>query len=60
MASTYEGAHFQSDYSIQGVPQSANDSQGGITGAFYNGPNRIIDEDPFWVNVVLADGTTSW
>lgn len=52
MASTHEGANFNPVYSTAIVPQSANDSQGGITGNFYTG-NRVIDPDPFFVSVVL-------
>jgi hypothetical protein len=59
MASTYEGAAFQSDYSTAIVPASANNSQGGLTSSFYSG-NRVIDTDPFFVRAVLANGTASW
>lgn len=59
MASTYEGAAFQSVYTTAIVPSSANSSQGGLTGAFYSS-NRVIGYDPFYVNVVLTNGTPSW
>jgi hypothetical protein len=60
MASTYEGAAFQSDYSTAIVPVSANSSQGGLTNAFY-GSNRILDGiDPFYVLAILTNGTPSW
>lgn len=57
--STYQGAYFQSVWSAIAVPVSANSSQGGLTGAFYNS-NRVIDDDPFYVNVVLQSGAVSW
>jgi hypothetical protein len=57
--STYQGAAFQSVWSAVPVPISANSSQGGLTGAFYNS-NRVIDDDPFYVNVVLQNGAVSW
>jgi hypothetical protein len=59
MASTYEGAAFNSDYSIAIVPASANSSQGGILSNFY-GSNRVIDNDLFMVLSVLPNGTASW
>lgn len=59
LASTYEGAAFQSDYSAVAVPKFANDSQGGITGNFYT-TNRVIDGDQFYANAVLSNGTRSW
>lgn len=59
LASTYEGAAFNADYSVVGVPPSANSSQGGITSAFYTG-NRVIDNDGFYVRAILPDGTASW
>ena len=59
MASTYEGAAFQSDYSVAVVPESANSSQGGLTNGFYSG-NRVIDTDPFFVRAVLPGGASSW
>jgi hypothetical protein len=59
MASTYEGAAFNSDYSIAIVPASANSSQGGILSNFY-GSNRVIDSDLFMVLSVLPNGTASW
>ena len=59
LASTYQGAYFQDDYSTAVVPSSANNSQGGLTGTFYTS-NRVIDGDPFMVDVVLANGTYSW
>jgi len=59
LATTYEGAAFNSDFSVFVVPTSANDSQGGITGSFY-GSNRVIDDDAFWVRAILPNGTASW
>lgn len=59
MASTYEGAAFQSDYSVAVVPESANSSQGGLTSGFYSG-NRVIDTDPFYVQAILPGGASSW
>jgi len=59
MASTYEGAAFNSDYSVAIVPSSANSSQGGILGNFYSS-NRVIDNDLFMVVSVLPNGTASW
>lgn len=59
LASTYQGAAFQSDFSTAIVPASANNSQGGITSNFYTG-NRIIDGDSFYVLAVLSTGATSW
>jgi hypothetical protein len=59
MASTFEGAAFNSDYSIRIVPKSANDSQGGLTGTFYNN-NRVISDDDFLVDPILPNGTPSW
>ena len=52
-------AAFNSDYSTAIVPESANSSQGGLTGAFYTG-NRVIDSDEFYVRAILANGTASW
>jgi len=31
----------------------------GLTGSFYSS-NRVIDDDPFYVNVVLINGQVSW
>ena len=59
LASTYQGAFFNSDFSTAIVPQSANDSQGGIMSSFY-GSNRVVDGDQFLVLAVLDDGTPSW
>jgi hypothetical protein len=59
MASTYEGAAFNSDYSVAIVPSSANSSQGGILSNFY-GTNRVIDNDLFMALSVLPNGTASW
>ena len=59
LATTYQGAFFQSDYSAVAVPSTANSSQGGLTSAF-NKSNRVIDDDPFYVNVVLQSGAVSW
>jgi hypothetical protein len=59
LATTYQGAYFQPVYSAVAVPASANSSQGGLTSAF-NNSNRVIDDDPFYVNVVLMNGQVSW
>lgn len=59
LASTYQGAAFQSVYSAVPVLASANSSQGGITGQFYLN-NRVNDDDPFYVDAILANGTPSW
>jgi len=59
LASTYQGAAFQSVYSAVAVPSSANNSQGGLTSAFYTS-NRVNDDDPFYVDAVLPNGTYSW
>lgn len=59
MATTHQGAAFNSDYSTAIVPASANSSQGGLTRAFYRG-NRVIDGDPFYVLAILPNGTLSW
>ena len=59
MASTYEGAAFNTDYSTTIVPASANSSQGGILSNFYSS-NRVIDNDLFMVLSVLPTGTASW
>jgi hypothetical protein len=60
MASTYEGAAFQPDFSAVAVPTNANSSQGGILNAFYSGANRVVDGDFFYVKAILADGSASW
>jgi hypothetical protein len=63
LASTREGAAYKSDgpqdWSWRTVSVTANNSQGGLTGTFYN-QNRILDGDPFWVQAVLNDGRRSW
>jgi hypothetical protein len=59
LATTYQGAAFQPVYSAVAVPSSANSSQGGLTNAFYQS-NRVNDDDPFYVNVILPNGTPSW
>jgi hypothetical protein len=59
LASTYEGAAFNSDYSTAPVPLSANNSQGGITSNFYTS-NKVIDSDTFYVRAILLNGTASW
>jgi hypothetical protein len=46
-------------YSIRGVPSPANSSQGATLGHFYNA-NRLLDNDYFYVNARLANGTWSW
>jgi len=60
-ASSYQGG-FNSpaeDRSRKEVPTLANNSQGGLTNAAYD-LYRVIDGNPFYVQVVLADGTTAW
>jgi len=59
LASTHQGAAFNSDFSAVTVPPAANNSQGGLTRAFYRA-NRVIDGDPFYVRAILPDGTPSW
>lgn len=59
LESTYQGAAFQPVFFAQAVPVSANSSQGGITGQFYNG-NRVTDGDSFWVKAIDENGTASW
>lgn len=59
MASTHQGAAFNIDFSTATVPPAANNSQGGLTRAFYRA-NRVIDPDPFYVDVILPNGTASW
>jgi hypothetical protein len=59
LASTYQGAAFQSVYVTANVPTAANSSQGGLTSAFYTS-NRVNDDDPFYVNVRLPDSSYSW
>lgn len=61
MASTYQGGNGAApdDRSTRVVPKSANDSQGGITSAYYD-YYRILDGDGFWVQARLADGSTAW
>ncbi|MDT8913730.1 hypothetical protein NYF13_35680 [Amycolatopsis sp. PS_44_ISF1] len=41
------------------VPLSANNSQGGLTSA-YDDYYRVLDTDLFFVQAVLADGSTAW
>lgn len=60
MASTYEGAAFQSDYSTAVVPASANSSQGGITGYFLSSNHVLDGTDAFWVKATLGSGVSSW
>ncbi|GAA2148991.1 NucA/NucB deoxyribonuclease domain-containing protein [Actinomadura napierensis] len=65
MASTREGAANPEppvdgqDWSWRTVPRAANDSQGGLTGDFYN-KNRVLDGDAFWLRAILNDGRASW
>lgn len=61
LASTYQGAYFSAvgDWSAVTVSVTANNSQGGITSAFFT-TNRIIDGDKFWVLAILANGSASW
>ncbi|MEV0374329.1 NucA/NucB deoxyribonuclease domain-containing protein [Streptomyces sp. NPDC050636] len=51
-ASTWEGAHFQSDYSTKNLNALQNSTEGGrkYRGKFYR-TNRVIDGDAFWVKV---------
>lgn len=51
MASTYQSALYNSDYSTTGVPPSANSSQGGVLSQFYAN-RRVIDHDAYWVSVI--------
>jgi hypothetical protein len=59
LASTHQGAAFNTDYSIAIVPSSANSSQGGIMSNFYSS-NRVIDGDLFLVKAILPSGAASW
>ncbi|WP_431875930.1 NucA/NucB deoxyribonuclease domain-containing protein [Amycolatopsis sacchari] len=61
LASTKQGGNGAApgDRSTRVVPQSANDSQGGLTGAYYD-YYRILDNNEFYVQAVLADGTSAW
>lgn len=61
LASSHEGCAFiaPADCSAVTVPNTANQSQGGLTSTFYSS-NRVVEGDPFWVKAVLADGSTSW
>ena len=61
LATTRQGAAFVGphNYSIRYVADSAQDSQGGLNTAFYNG-QRVIPDDHFWVLAVLANGSRSW
>ncbi|WP_425548992.1 NucA/NucB deoxyribonuclease domain-containing protein [Actinomadura meridiana] len=61
MASTYQGASRvpATDWHAKTVLAQSNNSQGGITGAFYRA-NRILDGDSFWVRAILPDGRSSW
>ncbi|MFI0366640.1 NucA/NucB deoxyribonuclease domain-containing protein [Actinomadura sp. 1N219] len=61
LATTYQGAAQvpPNDWSARTVPDSANSSQGAITGAFYR-TERMLDGDAFWVRVILKDGRASW
>lgn len=59
MASTYEGAAFNPDFTTAVVPVDSQNSQGGITSTFYQ-DNRVIDGDPFYVLAYLMNGSPSW
>jgi hypothetical protein len=59
LATTHQGAAFNFDFSTATVPPAANNSQGGLTRAFYRA-NRVIDGDPFYVRAILLNGTPSW
>jgi hypothetical protein len=59
LASTFEGAAFQSVFSAVAVPASANQSQGGTTSTFY-ASDRVIDDDAFYVLAILKSGAQSW
>lgn len=59
MASTHQGAAFQTAFSTAVVPASANNSQGGILSAFYSA-NRVIDGGAFNVKAILSTGQASW
>jgi hypothetical protein len=61
MASTYQGASRSApgDWSAVTVPDSANDSQGGVMSVFYQ-HDRVLDGDFYYVLAVRADGSQSW
>jgi hypothetical protein len=61
MASTHQGASVSpvGDWSAVTVPDSANNAQGGVLSQF-NRLNRVVENDPFFVLAVRADGSTSW
>lgn len=61
MASTYQGASrsAREDWSAVTVPDSANDSQGGVMSVFYQ-HDRVLGGDFYYVLAVRADGSQSW
>ncbi|WP_396287702.1 hypothetical protein [Amycolatopsis sp. PS_44_ISF1] len=61
MASSYQGGNgaAANDRYTRVVPLSANNSQGGLTSA-YDDYYRVLDTDLFFVQAVLADGSTAW
>ena len=61
LATTYQGGNGASadDRSTRVVPQTANNSQGGLTSGYYD-YYRVVNSDPFFVQAVLADGSTAW
>lgn len=61
LASTYQGGNGAAphDRSTRLVPRSANNSQGGLTSAYYD-YYRILDQDRFYVQAILADGSRAW
>lgn len=61
LASSYQGGTYaaENDRSIAIVPLAANNSQGGLTSAAYD-LYRVLDGNDFYVQAILADGTTAW
>ncbi|WP_166462634.1 NucA/NucB deoxyribonuclease domain-containing protein [Amycolatopsis acidicola] len=61
MATTYQGASRSApgDWSAVTVPDSANDSQGGVMSQFTRF-DRVVDGDPYYVLAVRSDGSQSW
>ncbi|WP_187764592.1 NucA/NucB deoxyribonuclease domain-containing protein [Saccharopolyspora spinosa] len=61
LASTIQGGNGASsdDRSIRIVPINTNNSQGGLTSAYYD-YYRIHNLDDFYVQAILEDGSTAW
>ncbi|MEC3978153.1 NucA/NucB deoxyribonuclease domain-containing protein [Amycolatopsis sp. H20-H5] len=61
LASSYQGGNGAApgDRSTRTVPIEANNSQGGLTSAYFD-YYRILDKDPFWVQAQKADGSLAW